>query len=348
MLIALGAQAAEDLAARHGVVPFVGVGAGFQTLGTDVIKEIDKKGWDLHVKGLGSLYREQWVFDLGLGYNWSRLSGTVVDRVTIRTDSALGELGVRYRLTDAVQIGPVLHGRFGTDQSLSETISDQKFLMFGGLQGLVELPGNGQGPTFRAGAQLLTDLNAADRQNFQMLIELQIGFDLFGARHAKAVEEARLPASVAPAIAIVTPKRSVLMRLPEDRFLFDTGMSHLRADRREYLQAFADFVAANPQAWREAIITGHTDARGSLKLNDDLSEARAHTVFDGLVNRRVPRERLAFKGMGPRDPVNPANNELAWQQNRRVEIEFRGLSDPERFRDDINRIDQRFFPIEPR
>jgi len=67
-------------------------------------------------------------------------------------------------------------------------------------------------------------------------------------------------------------------------------------------------------------ITGHTDSTGSDAHNQQLSEARAHSVAAYFQSHDVVPERLITEGFGEKYPI--ASNETAEgrQQNRRVEL----------------------------
>jgi len=68
-------------------------------------------------------------------------------------------------------------------------------------------------------------------------------------------------------------------------------------------------------------IEGHTDSRGSTLYNQRLSEKRAQSVQQYLVQRfAIAPERLPVKGYGPSRPMAPNNSEEGRRQNRRIEV----------------------------
>ncbi len=68
-------------------------------------------------------------------------------------------------------------------------------------------------------------------------------------------------------------------------------------------------------------IYGHTDSRGSLAYNQDLSERRAMAVENYLVSQGVARARVEAKGYGEtRLKCTPENTDADYACNRRVEI----------------------------
>jgi OOP family OmpA-OmpF porin len=70
-------------------------------------------------------------------------------------------------------------------------------------------------------------------------------------------------------------------------------------------------------------VAGHTDSDGSAANNQGLSERRANTVRDFLVNAGVPRANLSARGYGEARPI--ADNATARGKaiNRRVELRIR-------------------------
>ncbi|MBS1985835.1 MAG: OmpA family protein [Bdellovibrionales bacterium] len=339
---------ANDLADRRGLFPFFGLGFGYQSLSTSVDGEVNKTGTDTWLRAIGSYYKEKWVFDGGLGYNFSRISGSnSIQKISPSTDAFTLEFQPRYRINPLFQLGPTLTLFTGTDNSYSEVVGSSSNLFMAGVHALFDIPTSGD-PLFRAGLLIHRSLNLSSRSTWVAMVDLQIGFDFFNnGRKAPPPREPELPPPPPPApapapepIAQVTDLKSVLVRFPEDRLLFQYKMSHLTPERRKYLASFAQFLANNPDAWESVAITGHTDSRGTDRVNDELSAARAKTVFDVLVNEKVPGERMTYKGMGSRLPINAANNEEAWRVNRRVEMEFHGVTNPNLFSDRINEIDR--------
>ncbi|MBL4651620.1 MAG: OmpA family protein [Flavobacteriales bacterium] len=73
-------------------------------------------------------------------------------------------------------------------------------------------------------------------------------------------------------------------------------------------------------------IDGHTDSKGSAEYNIQLSQKRAQSVVDYLVERGIPEDRLKAKGYGEEKPIasdqNPDGtfNEDVMQLNRRTEM----------------------------
>lgn len=70
-------------------------------------------------------------------------------------------------------------------------------------------------------------------------------------------------------------------------------------------------------------INGHTDSIGTDKYNQDLSERRAKSAANYLVNKGISRYRITCTGYGEDYPIDTNATEKGRARNRRVEIEFR-------------------------
>lgn len=67
-------------------------------------------------------------------------------------------------------------------------------------------------------------------------------------------------------------------------------------------------------------IEGHTDSTGSRDYNQLLSERRASSVRDFLLNQGIEPGRTRAVGYGPRYPVASNDTAAGREQNRRVEL----------------------------
>jgi OmpA-OmpF porin, OOP family len=84
------------------------------------------------------------------------------------------------------------------------------------------------------------------------------------------------------------------------------------------LDKIVSFMNVNPTVSIE--LGGHTDDVGSDADNLDLSQKRAKSVYDYLVNAGVSAAKLKFKGYGESKPVVPNTNEENRAKNRRIEF----------------------------
>jgi outer membrane protein OmpA-like peptidoglycan-associated protein len=100
--------------------------------------------------------------------------------------------------------------------------------------------------------------------------------------------------------------------------LFDTGQFSLKPGAREKLAKVAGILLAYPALNIE--VGGYTDNVGSDEMNQALSENRAGSVRDYLVQQGVLTNSVSARGFGNTLPVASNDNSSGRQQNRRVEL----------------------------
>lgn len=105
---------------------------------------------------------------------------------------------------------------------------------------------------------------------------------------------------------------------------YDYDKATLRPRSKKILDTLVDFLTLNDNLIVE--INSHTDERGNDEYNMKLSEARAKSCVDYLIEKGIAIERLVAKGYGESKPlfVN-AKTEEQHQRNRRTA--FRILSE---------------------
>ena len=86
------------------------------------------------------------------------------------------------------------------------------------------------------------------------------------------------------------------------------------------LNKLYDLLNSNPKISIE--ISGHTDNTGNPQKNKTLSENRAKSVYNFLVQKGINPARLKFAGYGDTKPVAPNTTEEGKQLNRRVEVKI--------------------------
>jgi outer membrane protein OmpA-like peptidoglycan-associated protein len=100
--------------------------------------------------------------------------------------------------------------------------------------------------------------------------------------------------------------------------LFDTGKYSLKPGAREKLSKVAGILLAYPGLNIE--VGGYTDNVGGDAMNQTLSENRAGSVRDYLVQQGVSTNSVSSRGFGNSLPVSSNDNSAGRQQNRRVEL----------------------------
>jgi outer membrane protein OmpA-like peptidoglycan-associated protein len=104
--------------------------------------------------------------------------------------------------------------------------------------------------------------------------------------------------------------------------LFATGKYDLRPEAQIVLAKLSGIILSHPGL--NLAVEGYTDSVGSEDFNLKLSQQRADTVRDYLVNQGLPNSFVTAKGFGEADPVADNGTPAGRQQNRRVEIVVSG------------------------
>ena len=84
------------------------------------------------------------------------------------------------------------------------------------------------------------------------------------------------------------------------------------------LNILYNFLTENPKV--RVLITGHTDSQGSESHNQVLSEGRANSVKEAMIERGINADRLETNGKGESEPIDTNDTEEGRQNNRRVQI----------------------------
>jgi outer membrane protein OmpA-like peptidoglycan-associated protein len=97
---------------------------------------------------------------------------------------------------------------------------------------------------------------------------------------------------------------------------FETGSDNMKASSYDILNKMADILKENPNMVVE--VAGHTDNTGDDQKNMLLSENRAKTVMNYLLNKGANANQLKAVGYGETKPIADNNTEDGRLANRRV------------------------------
>lgn len=106
-----------------------------------------------------------------------------------------------------------------------------------------------------------------------------------------------------------------------DNILYDFDRATLRPESMADLERLTRLMNNNP--YLNVEILSYTDGKGTPDYNQNLSQQRAQSVVNYLVNNGIERSRLSAVGKGPIDPIAPnqidgKDNPEGRQQNRRT------------------------------
>lgn len=122
---------------------------------------------------------------------------------------------------------------------------------------------------------------------------------------------------------LLEPKKDVVINL--DNIYFDYSKATLRPESFPILDRLYDYLMLNPDITVE--LSAHTDSRSSHSFNKRLSQDRAESCFDYLVEKGIDKKRMDTVGYGETKLVNKCADgvdctEDEHQLNRRVEIKI--------------------------
>jgi len=99
---------------------------------------------------------------------------------------------------------------------------------------------------------------------------------------------------------------------------FDTDKFNLKQKSKIELDKLVSFLNKNKAVKIE--LGGHTDNVGLAKSNQVLSENRAKSVYDYLIQKGIVKDRLTTKGYGDAKPIADNNTPKGRAENRRTEF----------------------------
>ena len=132
----------------------------------------------------------------------------------------------------------------------------------------------------------------------------------------KAAMRAKLSEQLNSILQTRDSARGLIVSLSD--VLFDTGKYSLKPGAREKLAKVAGILLSYPGLNIE--VGGYTDNVGGDEMNQTLSENRADSVRDYLVQQGVATNSVSARGFGNTLPVASNDNSGGRQQNRRVEL----------------------------
>jgi outer membrane protein OmpA-like peptidoglycan-associated protein len=100
---------------------------------------------------------------------------------------------------------------------------------------------------------------------------------------------------------------------------FGVGSAKISSRYFDQLKRVADQIKASPN--RIAVIEGHTDSMGAATTNLQLSQRRAESVRQNLIDHfGIAQERLVAKGFGETRPIASNETPEGRRKNRRVSV----------------------------
>jgi len=110
-----------------------------------------------------------------------------------------------------------------------------------------------------------------------------------------------------------------------ENIYYDFDRSNIRPDAAVALDKLVKILKDNPTIWIE--LGSHTDSRGNDQYNQWLSQSRANSAVQYIIDRGINKNRITAKGYGETMLLNKCANgikcsEAEHQLNRRTEFKI--------------------------
>jgi outer membrane protein OmpA-like peptidoglycan-associated protein len=138
------------------------------------------------------------------------------------------------------------------------------------------------------------------------------------------------PPAPAPAVAASAPaevcEHGLAGIVAQSKIEFGTASAQIRPQSLPVLDALAKVAVDCPGV---ILVQGHTDSTGAPDLNQSLSDARAASVVQALIERGIAKSRLRPQGYGADRPIADNSTASGRAENRRIEFHVVAEDGPE-------------------
>ena len=142
------------------------------------------------------------------------------------------------------------------------------------------------------------------------------GYDFFSSNYELKHEESQKN------ITIVLNRLNVGNKINLDNIYYEFDDFSLKKESLIEIKKFANYLIVNSNLKVE--IGGHTDNIGTTVYNLELSNRRAQSVYNELINFGVSPKQLTYKGYGSSLPLVDGDSEEDRLKNRRTEVKVIG------------------------
>ena len=164
-------------------------------------------------------------------------------------------------------------------------------------------------------AQQQTQQLAAAKSESDLAAE-RARLDAEKARQEREEARGKMQQALSSVVETRETARGLVLNLPD--ILFEFNKATLLPQAREILSKVAGILLV-AKGYRLSV-EGHTDSIGSEEYNQKLSEKRAQSVHDYLINGGLSSSIISTRGFGKTQPIADNSTAAGRQKNRRVEI----------------------------
>ncbi len=231
-----------------------------------------------------------------------------------------GELGAKFRLSPQMWLYAGGYIDYGLNNIRKGATDEANIVFFDDPDYADITPGN---------HSLLEMASAtSDVKLLSFGFNLRLGFG-WGKKKAKPVPVVLPPPPAPEPVVIPEPEPEPVVEIPQEvkKVMIDLSNTLFAFDRFNLtdeaiveLNKVAAWLNENPELHIE--ISGHTDSVGTDVYNLRLSESRAKSVHNYLLEQGVSVSRLSYKGYGESEPIADNSTAEGRRQNRRVELKI--------------------------
>jgi outer membrane protein OmpA-like peptidoglycan-associated protein len=166
----------------------------------------------------------------------------------------------------------------------------------------------------------------ADLATAQQLKKDKLAADKKSAELAAAKKKEKTAAILATEKDVVKDKDRLIIKT--EPIYFDYNMWYIRKDSKKILNRIVELMNKYPEMVVE--IGSHTDNRGNIKFNENLSQNRADATRNYILEQGIPKNRILAKGYGESVPIvkcipEDSCDEEQHELNRRSEFVIKNL-----------------------
>jgi outer membrane protein OmpA-like peptidoglycan-associated protein len=311
--------------------------------------ESEKSGYTLAAGGVLTFYTKSLAMDAGLGVYSGSVTGSVIkqpsgcatadnERIEFTTASVI--ISPKWRLTESMELGPILLTTAGADASYSPDLdADTIPRFYGGLQ-LAHSWADPMAYNLRVGLYGMFSLNNGDR-----------AVSMFGVSATAGIPLTKPQTIVQTKVEYKTRTRTKTVEkvvyqpiyvFQTHSINFETDSSNLTRESEAFVYEIGASLSESRDAWEVMEIGGHTDKTGSDEKNVRLSQERAESVKRALIQKDIPEGRISAKGYGSSMPLVEGEDSVSLAKNRRVEISFSGSFDQTRLGPVLDKIRRKY------
>jgi peptidoglycan-associated lipoprotein len=130
---------------------------------------------------------------------------------------------------------------------------------------------------------------------------------------------------------LVLDRKAIDLTFVLENIYYDIDEDRIRPDAAKELDKLVQLLVDNPDIKIE--LSSHTDSIATVDYNQDLSQRRAQSAVNYMIQKGIAPDRMVAKGYGELKPIarntnaDGTDNPAGRQRNRRTEFKILGIND---------------------